>query len=78
MSSKIKATLYAYGIFFVIFLIIWLVIHNLFQDLSSPILGAITAMITVLLAPQRQVIKTQSGEKVQLKWLFSKRVIHIK
>jgi hypothetical protein len=78
MEAKTKATLYAYGLFFVIFFIIWVIVYNIFSNLATPFIGGIAAAITVLLAPQKQIIKKQSCDKVQLKWLFSKKVIIIK
>ena len=78
MKTKAKGSLIAMIIFFFIYLIFWSTIRYVFKDLQIPIVGAITAVIAVLLSPQRQVVKTQSGEQVYLKWLFSKKVIKIK
>lgn len=78
MTTNIKATIYAYSLFFVIFFIIWLIIHNLFKDLSTAIVGALAAALTVFIAPHKQVVKAQSGKQIQLKWLFSKKVIKLK
>jgi len=38
----------------------------------------ISAVLTVLLSPQRRVVRKRSGDEIQLKWLFSKKVITLK
>lgn len=78
MKKSTKANIYTFILFSVIFLIIWLLVRNLFKSLAIPIVGAITAAISVILAPQKRTVKTQSGEQIQLKWIFSKKVIIIK
>jgi len=49
-----------------------------FNDINPYLLSAISAGITVILSPQRRVVKKQSGDQIQLKWLFSKKVIILK
>lgn len=49
-----------------------------FSDINTYLLSAISAAITVVLSPQRRIVKKQSGDQIQLKWLFSKKVIILK
>lgn len=78
MKPSVKASLYAFAIFFVIFLSLWLIIHHLLKDISPPYVGAMSAAISTVLTPQKKVIQKQTLEDVQLKWIFSKKVISIK
>lgn len=50
----------------------------LFSDINTYLMTAISAVITVILSPQRRIVKKQSGDEIQLKWLFSKKVIVLK
>jgi hypothetical protein len=49
-----------------------------FSEINTYLLTAISAAITVALSPQRRIVKKQSGDQIQLKWLFSKKVIILK
>tara|TARA_R110002051_G_scaffold199848_1_gene266796 strand:- start:185681 stop:185833 length:153 start_codon:yes stop_codon:yes gene_type:complete len=49
-----------------------------FSDINLYLLSAVAAAITVILSPQRRIVKKQSGDQIQLKWLFSKKVIILK
>lgn len=77
MKTSTKANLYVFAIFLVTYLIVRFTIASIF-DVNSYILSAISAAITVLLSPQRRIVKKQSGDEIQLKWLFSKKVIILK
>ena len=77
MTAKRKGLLWSMLIFFLTYLVVWFVIRFIFSGMNVALVGGITAAITVVLSPQRKIIQTQSGEKVQLKWLFSKKVIII-
>ncbi len=78
MKTSTKASLYVFLIFLVIYLIVRFVLQIIFSDINIYLLSAISAAITVVLSPQRRIIKKQSGEQIQLKWLFSKKVIILK
>jgi hypothetical protein len=53
-------------------------IQYLFNDINRFLLTAISAVLTVVLSPQRRIVKKQSGDEIQLKWLFSNKVIVLK
>jgi hypothetical protein len=78
MKAKTKGRLYSFIIFFALFVIVWLVLQFVFTELKTPWLGALTAALTTVIAPHRKIIKTQTGEQVQLKSILSKKVIIIK
>lgn len=65
-----------------IFLVVFLLTNaglRYFQDSLNPsIIGAISAGIAALLSPRRYTVTKQSGKEVQLKWLFSKKIITFK
>ncbi|WP_179353315.1 hypothetical protein [Winogradskyella vidalii] len=78
MKTSTKASLYVFLIFAVIYVIVRFSIQALFTDINQMVLAVLSAVITVVLTPQRRIIKKQSGEEIQLKWLFSKKVFTIK
>lgn len=78
MKISTKASLYVFLIFAVIYVIVRFSIQALFTDINQMVLAVLSAVITVVLTPQRRIIKKQSGEEIQLKWLFSKKVFTIK
>ncbi|WP_339622579.1 hypothetical protein [uncultured Winogradskyella sp.] len=78
MKTKTKASLYIFLIFFVTYIVIRFCIQWVFSDINLYLLSAVAAAITVILSPQRRIVKKQSGDQIQLKWLFSKKVIILK
>ena len=78
MNTSTKASIYVFGIFLVTYLVVRLIIQTLFSEINTYLLSAISAAITVVLAPQRRIVKKQSGDQIQLKWIFSKKVIILK
>ncbi len=78
MKLQTKASILSVLIFFVIYLIVWCLIYFIFDKVSILIISAITAGIATILSPREQIIQTQSGPKIQFKWLFFKKVITIK
>ena len=78
MKTSTKASLYVFLIFLVTYLLIRFGIKAMFNDINTYLLSAISAALTVVLSPQKRIVKKQSGEQIQLKWLFSKRVIVLK
>ncbi|WP_299114921.1 hypothetical protein [uncultured Winogradskyella sp.] len=78
MRTSTKANVYVFLIFLVTYFVVWFFLQLFFSDINTYLLSAISAAITVVLSPQKQVIKKQSGEQIQLKWLFSKKVIILK
>ncbi len=78
MKTSTKASLYVFLIFLVTYIVIRFGIQMLVSDINTYFLAAISAAITVVLSPQRRIVRKQSGDQIQLKWLFSKKVIILK
>ena len=78
MKTSTKASLYVFLIFLVTYMVIRFCIQMVFSEINTYLLSAISAAITVVLSPQRRIVKKQSGDQIQLKWLFSKKVIILK
>ncbi|WP_179337483.1 hypothetical protein [Winogradskyella ludwigii] len=78
MKTSTKASIYIFVIFLVTYLVLRFGIQYLFNDINRFLLTAISAVLTVVLSPQRRIVKKQSGDEIQLKWLFSNKVIVLK
>lgn len=78
MKTSTKAGLYVFLIFSVIYVIIRFSIQAVFSDINHMFLAVISAIITIFLTPQRRIVKKQFGDEIQLKWLFSKKIIVLK
>lgn len=78
MKTSTKASIYIFLIFLITYLVIRFGIQMVFNDINTYLLTAISAVITVILSPQRRIVRKQSGNEIQLKWLFSKKVIVLK
>ena len=78
MKTSTKAGLYVFLIFAVIYVIIRFSIQAMFSDINQMLLALVTAIITIILTPQRRIVKKQSGDEIRLKWLFNKKVIILK
>ncbi|NRD22199.1 hypothetical protein HNV10_03035 [Winogradskyella litoriviva] len=78
MKTSTKASIYVFLIFLVTYLVIRFGIQMIFEDINRYILTAISALLTLLLSPQRRIVKKRSGDEIQLKWLFSNKVIILK
>jgi hypothetical protein len=78
MKTSTKASLYVFGIFLVTYLVVRFIIQALFSEINTYLLSVISAAITVVLTPQRRIVKKQSGDEIQLKWLLNKKVIILK
>jgi len=78
MKTSTKASIYVFGIFLVTYLVLRFIIQALFSEINTYLLSVISAAITVVLTPQRRIVKKQSGDEIQLKWLFNKKVIILK
>ncbi len=77
MNNKTKVRILSYLAFVVIFLIIWAILHFAFENLANPYKGMISAGISAILSPRINEYKTQSGNQMQLKWVFLKKPISI-
>jgi hypothetical protein len=78
MKTSTKASIYVFGIFLVTYLVVRFIIQALFSEINTYLLSVISAAITVVLTPQRRIVKKQSGDEIQLKWLLNKKVIILK
>ena len=78
MKTSTKAGIYVFLIFAVIYVIIRFSIQAIFVDINQMVLAVLSAVFTIILTPQRRVVKKQSGDEIQLKWLFMKRVFTLK
>jgi hypothetical protein len=77
MSKKVKSLLYNFLGFAVIYLPTLFLVGE-FTHLKGLWVPMTAFMVALLLAPKFQAIKTQSGEKIYMKWLFIKGVKEIK
>ncbi|WMW77408.1 hypothetical protein RF683_07890 [Flavobacterium sp. 20NA77.7] len=77
MSKKVKAFVYNFLGFLVIYIptlyVVDIATH--LQGIWIPMTGF---MVSVLVAPKFQAVKTHEGEKIYMKWLFVKGVREIK
>lgn len=78
MKTSTKASLYVFIIFLITYLLVRFGIQSVFNEINPYLLAIISAIITLILSPQRRVVRKQSGDQIQLKWLFSKKVIVLK
>ncbi len=59
----------------IIFLIIHFTLSIFFKNLHKAIIAGITGFITAILSPQMKKITTENGDKIQIKWIFSKKTL---
>jgi len=78
MKTSTKAGIYVFLIFAVIYVIVRLSLQAIFVDINQMLLAVLSAVITIILTPQRRIVKKRSGEEIQLKWLFIKKVFTLK
>ncbi|NRR91440.1 hypothetical protein HSX10_07675 [Winogradskyella undariae] len=78
MSTSNKAGLYVFLIFTVVYIIVRFSLQSIFEDINQLVLAVCSAIITIILTPQRRIVKKQFGEEIQLKWYFSKKVFTLK
>ena len=77
MSPKVKAFVYNFLGFAPIYFIGYLLLMK-FTTLTGFAIPAISALVAIVLAPKFQVVKTQNGDKLFVKWLFMKDVREVK
>ena len=73
MRPKYKALLFNFITFAIIYIIIRLGLGYFWPD-NSTFLALGSAVITITLSPKFTTIKTNSGEKLMMKWIFIKNV----
>lgn len=77
MNPNIKAILISMIVFYIVFIVIFLILDNFTDNQGLGVLTAISAVIAFLLSPRRQIVVTQSGKNIYLKWIFSQKVYRI-
>ncbi|WP_284652061.1 hypothetical protein [Flavobacterium terrisoli] len=73
MTNKTKALLYNLFGFAVIFLLV-LFIMNIYSGLTNLWMKITAFVISTLLAPKFQAVKTRDGDVIFMKWIFIKGV----
>lgn len=77
MTKQTKAIIIGNVIYLTVFLIFWFLFPYIIENDSMASRGGITAVLTFIISPRITRIKMQSGDKYQIKWLFSNRAIVI-
>lgn len=77
MNKKTKAFIYNFLGFSGIYIPAYLFIAN-YTNLTGFWIPGTAFMVSLLVAPKFQVVKTNEGEKLFVKWLFVKDVKEIK
>lgn len=77
MSKKTKAFLYNLAGFTLFFIPTWMVCTNLF-NMQGFLPKFIALIVSIVLSPKFQFIKTAEGDKIFMKWLFLKGIREIK
>ncbi len=77
MNKKTKALLFNFLGFTLIYVPTYLLVMN-FTNLRGLWIAATSFMVSLILAPKFQAVKTQEGEKLFMKWIFFKDVKEIK
>ncbi len=75
MDKKIKIKILSRLVFYIAFIAIWIMLDIDFNDFQSSVFKvAFCGALAWVLSPRVNNFKTQSGDKMQLKWIFSKKV----
>ncbi len=77
MKKSTKAFVYQ-AISFAFFFIICRIILGEFSDLESIWKAVTSAVVATILAPKFQTVKTASGERLFVSWIFLKEVKELK
>jgi hypothetical protein len=77
MNKKTKALLYNFLGFTGIYVPTYLLVMN-FTNLIGLWIAGTAFMISLLIAPKYQAVKTKDGEKLFVKWLFVKGIKEVK
>ena len=76
MSKKVKSFLYNFLGFSVFYIPAYLLVMN-YSHLQGLWIAGTAFMVSLILAPKFQAVKTHDGEKIFMKWLFIKGVKEI-
>lgn len=77
MSKKTKAFLYNLAGFAVFFIPTWAICTKVF-GMEGFLPKLIALIISIVLSPKFQFIKTAEGDKIFMKWLFVKGIKEVK
>ena len=77
MTKRPKAVIIGNAIYLAVFLIFWFLFPYFFEDNNMSFRGGISAVLTFIISPRITKVQMQSGEKLQIKWLFSSKAITI-
>jgi len=76
MTLKTKIKILNRIVFYIVFIIIWLILDIDFNDFPNSLIKVFICVgLTWTLSPKINNFKTQSGDKIQLKWIFSKKTL---
>lgn len=73
MNRKTKIRIFVALTFLIIYSIIWAILYFAFKDLSNVYIGTIAAVLAVILSPRINNYESQTGNKIQVKWIFMKK-----
>ncbi len=76
MNKKTKIRILVALIFLIIYSIIWAILYFAFKDLSNVYVGAIATALAVILSPRINNCESQTGNKIQVKWIFMKKLLN--
>ena len=77
MSKKVKSFLYNFLGFSVFYIPAYLLVMN-YSHLQGLWIAGTAFMVSLILAPKFQAVKTQDGEKIFMKWLFVSGIKEVK
>jgi len=77
LSKQAKAVIIGNAIYIAVFLIFWFVLPYFFENHSMPFRGGISAILTFIISPRITRVRMQSGDKLQIEWLFLSKAITI-
>ena len=77
MSKKVKSFIYNFLGFSVFYIPAYLLVMN-YSHLQGLWIAGTAFMVSLILAPKFQAVKTHDGEKIFMKWLFISGVKEVK
>lgn len=77
MNKKVKSFFYNFLGFSVFYIPSYLLVMN-YSHLQGLWIAGTAFMVSLILAPKFQAIKTNDGEKIYMKWIFIKGVKEVK
>ncbi|MCU4189940.1 hypothetical protein M9Q43_12320 [Flavobacterium sp. HXWNR29] len=77
MSKKVKSFIYNFLGFSVFYIPAYLLVMN-YSHLQGLWIAGTAFMVSLILAPKFQAVKTHDGEKIFMKWLFVSGVKEVK